>query len=107
MERANADFTSSPELPASLRSQLVTGSVKRLSIPTFDMDPATGKQRLLHAYLLSAESTSPAGKAMVMLESFYGGDNRYQSEYEIYNAAGIYVLSASPGAAASVVTSQP
>ena len=84
------------ELPASLRSQLVTGSVKRLSIPTFDMDPATGKQRLLHAYLFCPLNPLPAGKAMVMLESFYGGDNRYQSEYEIYNSAGIYVLSASP-----------
>jgi len=33
---------------------------------------------------------------MMMLDSFYGGDNRYQKEYEIYNAAGIHVLSASP-----------
>jgi dipeptidyl aminopeptidase/acylaminoacyl peptidase len=33
---------------------------------------------------------------MMMLESFYGGYSRYQKEYEIYNVAGIHVLSASP-----------
>lgn len=84
------------DLPDSLKDELVTGKVEKLSIPTFDDDPATGKRRLLHAYLFVPKNPLPADKSMVMIESFYGGDNRYQKEYEIYNAAGIYVLSASP-----------
>lgn len=32
----------------------------------------------------------------MMIESFYGGMNSYDSEYQIYNKAGIYVLSPAP-----------
>ena len=38
----------------------------------------------------------PEGKELLMIESFYGGDNRYNAEYQIFNAAGITVLSPSP-----------
>lgn len=84
------------DLPADLKAKLVHSDVERLSIPTFDVDPATGKPRLLHAYLYKPKNPLPAGKEMIMIESFYGGDNRYNTEYQIYNAAGITVLSPSP-----------
>ncbi len=84
------------ELPQELRDQLVFTDVERLSIPTFDVDPATGKQRVLHAYLFKPKNPLPADKAVVMLESFYGGENHYDQEYQILGKAGVYVLSASP-----------
>lgn len=84
------------DLPQNIKNELVQGTVERLSIPTFDIDPATGKTRMIHAYLFKPNNPLPADKSVVMLESFYGGNNTYDSEYQIYNKAGIYVLSASP-----------
>lgn len=84
------------ELPQEQKDKLVQTNVERLSIPTFDIDPATGKQRMLHAYLFKPKNPLPADKSVVMLESFYGGDNRYDQEYQILGKAGIYILSASP-----------
>lgn len=84
------------DLPQALKDELVQTEVERLLIPTFDIDPATGRQRMLHAYLYKPKNPLPADKSVVMLESFYGGDNRYEQEYQIYGKAGIYVLSASP-----------
>ncbi|MDR2810232.1 MAG: prolyl oligopeptidase family serine peptidase [Tannerellaceae bacterium] len=84
------------DIPAGLKKQLVHSSVERLEIPTFDIDPLTGKQRLLHAYLFTPENPLPEGKELVLIESFYGGANRYNDEYQILTQAGIYVLSPSP-----------
>ncbi len=83
-------------LPDKIQNELVQGTVERLSIPTFDTDSTTGKPRMIHAYLYKPLNPLPADKSIVMLESFYGGENTYNSEYQIYNKAGIYVLSASP-----------
>ncbi len=84
------------DLPEALKDKLVHSDVERLSIPTFDVDPATGKTRMLHAYLYKPKNPLPKGKELIMIESFYGGENRYNTEYEIFNAAGITVLSPSP-----------
>ncbi|MDR1259654.1 MAG: prolyl oligopeptidase family serine peptidase [Tannerellaceae bacterium] len=84
------------DIPAELKKKLVHSTVERLEIPTFDTDPATGSQRLLHAYLYKPENPLPKGKEVVMIESFYGGANRYDNEYQILTQAGIYVLSPSP-----------
>jgi dipeptidyl aminopeptidase/acylaminoacyl peptidase len=84
------------DIPAELKKKLVHSTVERLEIPTFDIDPATGRQRLLHAYLYKPENPLPKGKEVVMIESFYGGSNRYDNEYQILTQAGIYVLSPSP-----------
>ncbi|MDR1646141.1 MAG: prolyl oligopeptidase family serine peptidase [Tannerellaceae bacterium] len=84
------------DVPADLKEKLVHSSVERLEIPTFDIDPLTGKQRLLHAYLFTPDNPLPAGKEIVLIESFYGGTNRYNDEYQILTQAGIYVLSPSP-----------
>ena len=90
------------DLPETLKDKLVHSDVERLSIPTFDVDPATGKTRMLHAYLYKPKNPLPKGKELVMIESFYGGENRYNTEYEIFNAAGITVLSPSPRGSAGV-----
>lgn len=84
------------EVPEKVQNELVQGNVERLSIPTFDIDPATGKTRMIHAYLFKPKNPLPADKSVVMIESFYGGMNSYDSEYQIYNKAGIYVLSPAP-----------
>ncbi len=76
------------ELPKEKNDKLVTSTVEKLSIPTFDRD--------LHAYLLSPTKPLPKGKELVMIQSFYGGENSYDMEHQIYTAAGIYVLSPSP-----------
>lgn len=83
-------------MPEKVQNELVQGNVERLSIPTFDIDPATGKTRMIHAYLFKPEHPLPADKGIVMIQSFYGGMNSYDSEYQIYNKAGIYVLSPAP-----------
>ena len=84
------------DIPDDLKEKLVYSTVERLEIPTFDVDSLTGKQRILHAYLFKPKNPLPENKSLLMVESFYGGENRYSSEYQILNQAGIYVLSASP-----------
>ena len=84
------------DIPDDLKEKLVHSTVERLEIPTFDVDSLTGKQRILHAYLFKPKNPLPENKSLLMVESFYGGENRYSSEYQILNQAGIYVLSASP-----------
>lgn len=36
-------------MPEKVQKELVQGDVERLSIPTFDIDPSTGKTRMIHA----------------------------------------------------------
>ena len=84
------------DLPENIKSSMVTSHAQKLSIPTFDIDPATGETRMLHAYLMVPENPLPADQARLMVMSFYGGDNAYDMEHQIFTAAGMYVLSASP-----------
>ena len=84
------------DLPEDLKGSLVASHAEKLSIPTFDIDPATGETRLLHAYLMVPEHPLPAGEERLMVMSFYGGENMYDVEHQIFTAAGMYVLSASP-----------
>lgn len=60
------------------------------------VDLATGKQRILHAYLYKPENPLPPEKRILLVESFYGGMNSYNAEYQVYADAGMYVLSAAP-----------
>ena len=75
---------------------MITSHAEKLSIPTFDIDPATGETRLLHAYLMVPDKPLPKDKATLMVMSFYGGENMYDMEHQIFTDAGMYVLSASP-----------
>jgi len=92
----NIALTTIMDVTPELKQKLVHATVERLEIPTFDIDPATGKQRLLHAYLYKPKNPLPKEKETVMIESFYGGNNRYDTEYQIFAQAGIYILSPSP-----------
>ena len=84
------------DLPEDIKSSMVTSHAEKLSIPTFDIDPATGSTRMLHAYLMVPDNPLPADQARLMVMSFYGGDNTYDIEHQIFTDAGMYVLSASP-----------
>ena len=84
------------DLPEDIKSSMVTSHAEKLSIPTFDIDPATGETRMLHAYLMVPDNPLPADQARLMVMSFYGGENTYDVEHQIFTAAGMYVLSASP-----------
>ena len=84
------------DLPEDIKSSMVTSHAEKLSIPTFDIDPATGETRMLHAYLMVPDNPLPADQARLMVMSFYGGENAYDIEHQIFTDAGMYVLSASP-----------
>ena len=84
------------DTPADIRESLVHSTVERLEIPTFDIDPATGSPRIIHAYLYKPTKPLPDEKKIVMIESFYGGMNRYNDEYQIMCQAGAYILSPAP-----------
>lgn len=84
------------DLPQSTKESMIASRAQKLSIPTFDIDPATDSTRMLHAYLMVPDNPLPADKARLMVMSFYGGDNAYDIEHQIFTAAGMYVLSASP-----------
>ena len=84
------------DLPEDIKSSMVTSHAEKLSIPTFDIDPATGETRMLHAYLMVPDNPLPADQARLMVMSFYGGENAYDVENQVFTAAGMYVLSASP-----------
>lgn len=84
------------DIPVQKKEKLISSTAERLSIPTFDIDPATGKTRELHAYLHTPKKPLPKGKELVMIKSFYGGGNSYDVEHQIFTNAGIYVLSPSP-----------
>ena len=84
------------DLPEDIKSSMVASHAEKLSIPTFDIDPATGETRMLHAYLMIPDNPLPADQARLMVMSFYGGENTYDVEHQIFTAAGMYVLSASP-----------
>ena len=84
------------DLPEATKKSMVASHAQKLSIPTFDVDPATGQTRLLHAYLMVPENPLPKDQARLMVMSFYGGENAYDVEHQVFTAAGMYVLSASP-----------
>ena len=84
------------DLPEKTRKKMIASHAEKISIPTFDIDPATGQTRMLHAYLMVPEKPLPKDKSTLMVMSFYGGDNLYDMEHQIFTAAGMYVLSASP-----------
>jgi dipeptidyl aminopeptidase/acylaminoacyl peptidase len=83
----------------ALEAAIVQCQAEAVKIPTFDVDPKTGQQRLLHAFLLSPRHPlgpdDHAPGALAMIRSFYGGDNVYTDLDHILCAAGMTVLSPS------------
>jgi len=84
------------EVPKDLQEKIYSAIPEQVSYPTFDIDPATGKTRELHAYLYKPKNPLPKKNQIVMIQSFYGGLNMFSEETEILADAGIYVFSPSP-----------
>ncbi|MEO0895206.1 MAG: prolyl oligopeptidase family serine peptidase [Bacteroidota bacterium] len=89
-------FTNKIELSEDLKEKLYQAEVERIEYPTFDKDPETGEDRMLHAYLYKPKNPLPKEEQIVMIQSFYGGGNNFSTRYQILAEAGIYVLSPSP-----------
>ena len=77
-----------------LTAALVRCRAEAVEIPTFDRDRATGKPRELHAFVLTPREplTDPAQR-LALIESFYGGENRYSAFEHILCAVGLTVVS--------------
>jgi len=81
-------------LEPELERSLVACEASAVTIPTFDKDPATGKTRQLHAFLLEPREPLPEPtQRLAMITAFYGGANRYSTFDQIMCAAGITVIS--------------
>jgi dipeptidyl aminopeptidase/acylaminoacyl peptidase len=79
-----------------LEDQIIGCQARAVKIPTFDVDPATGRTRELHAFLL--EPTRPledAGQRLALVRAFYGGANTYNTFDQIMCAAGLTMVSPS------------
>jgi len=88
--------TTKADLPTELKDKIVNADVEKVSFPTFDIDPATGEQRMIHAFLYKPKNPLPADKQRVLIQSFYGGGNKFNVREQILTNAGMYVLSPSP-----------
>ncbi len=80
-------------LPPDLERSLVACRASAVRIPTFDKDPATGKTRELHAFLLESREPVEEERRLAMITAFYGGQNRYSQFDQIMCAAGLTVIS--------------
>ncbi len=83
-------------IPDELQARLDHCEVERVTIPTFDTDPATGDRRELHAYFATPRRPpeDEAGK-LAGIVGFYGGGNYWDTTAEIYCQAGVATLSPS------------
>lgn len=88
--------TTKADLPKELKDKIINADVEKVEFPTFDIDPATGKQRMIHAFLYKPKDPLPKDKQRVLIQSFYGGSNTYNVREQILTNAGMYVLSPSP-----------
>lgn len=84
------------EEPEELRKQIVNAKVEKHDYPTFDIDPKTGEQRMIHSYLFVPNNPLPKEDAIVIIQSFYGGSNNYSNRAHIFADAGIYFFSPAP-----------
>ncbi|MBN1300489.1 MAG: S9 family peptidase [Melioribacteraceae bacterium] len=94
--QSDFSFSTVIDTPDDLKNEILHAKVERLEYPTFDTDPATGKTRMLHAFLYVPKNPLPADERIVMIQSFYGGANTFSKRNQILADAGIYVLSPSP-----------
>jgi dienelactone hydrolase len=83
-------------VPDTVARAVETCEVERVRIPTFDRDPRTGRDRVLHAFLHTPKvPPSPGSARFALVQSFYGGENRWDTQAQILCAAGAIVLSPS------------
>ena len=96
LEDGKATFAFAPKvrLPAEYLVAIQQCDVERIEYPTFDIDPATGGPRMLHAFLFTPqeERENPAAR-LAIITSFYGGGNSFSIGTQIFCEAGIAWLS--------------
>ncbi len=81
-------------LSDELSQQIVQCRAQRVTIPTFDRDPDTGKTRELHAFVLHPKKPQQnPEQRLALITAFYGGGNRYSTFDNIMCAAGLTVIS--------------
>lgn len=80
--------------PKDVAEKIVNCIPEKISYRTFDGASAPGEKGKLHAYLLKPKK--PLAKPLAMIESFYGGANAFNPDYQMYCEAGIYVLTPAP-----------
>jgi dienelactone hydrolase len=81
-------------MPAELAASLVHCDIERVQIPTFDVDPATGETRLLHAYLSTPRVAPAEGqRRLAAIVAFYGGGNAFDTRSQIFCQGGITSVS--------------
>ncbi|MGB1274421.1 MAG: prolyl oligopeptidase family serine peptidase, partial [Nannocystaceae bacterium] len=81
-------------LPDELSKKIVQCRAEAVTIPTFDRDPATGKTRELHAFVLHpTQPRQNPEQRLALITAFYGGRNRYSSFDNIMCAAGLTIVS--------------
>jgi dipeptidyl aminopeptidase/acylaminoacyl peptidase len=81
------------DVPAPLAEKLVSCDVQKVQVPTWDSDPATGKTRLLHAYLYTPTQKPAPERALARITAFYGGEDTWDTETQVFCDAGIATLS--------------
>jgi len=89
-------FSTKIDIPDVLKEKIIQTKRERIEFPTFDVDPKTGSQRMLHAFLYHPKNPLPKNEQIIMIQSFYGGGNYYSTRTQILAEAGIHVLSPSP-----------
>jgi dipeptidyl aminopeptidase/acylaminoacyl peptidase len=96
IEGGEATFAFRPKirLPDEYLVAIQQCDVERVEFPTFDVDPATGEPRMLHAFLFTPrEERSDAESRLAVITSFYGGGNYFSTGTQIFCEAGIAWLS--------------
>jgi dipeptidyl aminopeptidase/acylaminoacyl peptidase len=96
LEGGSASFVFRPKirLPEAYLAAIEQCDVERVEFPTFDIDPATGEPRMLHAYLFTPRNERPDPAArLAVITSFYGGSNTFSTGTQVFCEAGISWLS--------------
>ena len=96
LQNGRAAWSFEPEirLPRAMTEATEQCNVERVEFPTFDIDPKTGKKRMLHAFLMTPKRprANPAER-LAIITSFYGGGNNFDTRAQIFCEAGIAWLS--------------
>lgn len=80
-------------VPSEVRDHLVRCEQKPVSFPTWDTDPATGAPRQFHAFLYVPKDGPPPAQAIVRMQTFYGGDDEWNTDTQVFCDAGITTFS--------------
>jgi len=80
--------------PEDLLDKIVQGKGEAVTYPTFDIDSHTGKDRQIHAFVFTPRNLpkNPDDRRAV-ITAFYGGDNIFNKEYQVFLQAGFIVMS--------------